>query len=65
MKLGTKVWIHCKDEILGDRVVVLITGTLIGETNSTVTIAGGNYYVVISWENIVCLERREEDDVVC
>ena len=65
MKLGSQVWVHLNDEFLLNRVMVLLSGTLVGETSETVTIAGGGYIFVISWEKVLCLERREEDNVVC
>lgn len=60
MKLGSKITVHCNEVALGNRIVVMLTGKLIGETKSTITVETGPYIFVICWSDIVYLEREAD-----
>ena len=63
MKIGSEVWVHCNEMVFGDKIVVLIIGTLVGETESCITIKGGNKIFVIKLSDVIYMQRSVEDDL--
>ncbi len=63
MKIGSEVWVHCNDAIIGSKIVVILTGKLVGETKESITISAGRYIFVILWQDIVYMERWEEENL--